>query len=144
MSPKGSRNLQGASRVTGGFARGRALGNVFNHADVSELQQELDLMLAIRGKVHLYETSGDSEPIDPTAKPHKIVKVDVAPTLGPVLEKIANKYSPIKSKSFFSLLNLTLTYSQKTTSESTLLKTMSGKLKGSSRRLWMPMRRSIG
>ena len=77
MSP--SRNLQGASRILGGFICGRALGNVFNFADASDLQGDLDLMLAIPGKVYIYESMSDITDLDPIkVKPQRILKADVS------------------------------------------------------------------
>lgn len=100
MSP--SRNLQGASRTSGGIIRGRAFGNVFNFADTSDLQMDLDITLAIPGKVYLYESVSDSVTLDPTkVKPKRIIKTDVSRTLEPVLTKLSRKYSPIRSELIF-------------------------------------------
>jgi len=85
-----SRNLQGASRTTGGFSRGRAMGNTFNYADASDIQMDLDLALSIPAKVYLYESLNNSSQVDPTkVKPHRILKIDVSNTLAPVLTKLA-------------------------------------------------------
>lgn len=93
-----SRNLQGASRTSGGIIRGRALGNVFNLADTSDLQMDLDLTLAVPGKVYIYESVSDSVTLDPTkVKPKRIIKTDVSRTIEPVLTKLGRKYSPIRS-----------------------------------------------
>ena len=54
-----SRNLQGASQISGGVICGRALGNVFNLGDASDLQMDLDLMLAVPGKVYIYDSASD-------------------------------------------------------------------------------------
>src|SRR5882757_1549832 len=59
-----SRNLQGASRTTGGFSRGRAMGNTFNYADASDIQMDLDLALSIPAKVYLYESLNNSSQVD--------------------------------------------------------------------------------
>jgi hypothetical protein len=100
MSP--AQNLQGASRTSGGIIRGRAFGNVFNFADTSDLQMDLDITLAIPGKVYLYESVSDSVTLDPTkVKPKRIIKTDVSRTLEPVLTKLSRKYSPVRSESIF-------------------------------------------
>jgi hypothetical protein len=50
--PNSPPRLRGASRVVGGFARGRALGNVFNLADANDVDHH-DLGPTM-GKVYLY------------------------------------------------------------------------------------------
>ena len=91
-------NLQGSSCTTGSIIRGQALGNAYNHADASDLRLELDLSLAIPGKVYLYDVIADSSSFDlATVKPSRILKIDASPTLAPVLTKLAHKYSPVRS-----------------------------------------------
>jgi hypothetical protein len=100
-----SRNLQGASRTTGGFSRGRAMGNALNHADASDIQMDLDLALSIPAKIYLYESFTDSSQVDPAkVKPHRIIKTDVSNTFAPVLTKLARKYSPVRSMLFILFL----------------------------------------
>jgi hypothetical protein len=63
---------------------------------------DLDITLAIPGKVYLYESVSDSVTLDPTkVKPKCIIKTDVSRTLEPVLTKLSRKYSPIRSESIF-------------------------------------------
>ncbi|KAF8231621.1 hypothetical protein L208DRAFT_996232, partial [Tricholoma matsutake] len=94
MSP--SLNLQGASRTTGGFTCGHALGNTFNIADAPDYEMDLDLTLSIPGKVYIYESCSDLTNLDPNmVKPQCIVKTDVSQTIAPVLAHVAHKYSPI-------------------------------------------------
>ena len=93
-----SKNLQGASRTTGGFSRGRTLGNTFNIADASDYQMDLDLTLSLPGKVYIYDSRSHLADLDPiTVKPSHILKTDVSRTLAPVLTKLARKYSPVCS-----------------------------------------------
>lgn len=93
-----SKNLQGASRTTGGFSRGRALGNTFNIADAHDYEMDLNLTLAIPGKVYIYDSRSHLTDLDPTTvKPSRILKTDVSRTLAPVLTKLARKYSPVRS-----------------------------------------------
>jgi hypothetical protein len=100
-----SKNLQGASQTTGGFSCGRALGNSFNIADAPEYEMDLDLSLAIPGKVYIYDSTSDLMELDPnTMKPQCILKTDVSRTIAPVLTRLARKYSPIHS--MFIKLNL--------------------------------------
>jgi hypothetical protein len=82
--------LQGASRTTGGVLRGRALGNVFNHADDKD-----NIYVGPRkGKVLVYQSPKD--PMD--HKPDMSITLEVAPRLKPVLKSIARKYSPVRSE----------------------------------------------
>jgi len=97
MSPSPTQNLQGASRITGGFTRGRALGNVFNQADLPDMMEDDTFSLVREGKVYLFESS-EGTGVNVATDSKRTVKVNVFPTLCPVLEKIAIKYSPIKSK----------------------------------------------
>ena len=48
-------SLQGASRTTGGVLRGRAHGNIFNHADPGDVMTGLGPR---KGKVHIYIPKG--------------------------------------------------------------------------------------
>jgi len=98
-SPTPSHNLQGASCITGGFAQGRVVRNNFNFADAHDLQQDLDIMLAVPGRVHLYESLDHFSINLTTQKPDRMIRVSVASTLVPVLKMVAEKYSPIKSMS---------------------------------------------
>ena len=85
--------LGGASRVTGGILRGRAYGNVYNHAD-AETMFDLETRM---GKVHVYMAR-----VDPTsAKPDMVLKHKVTPKLKPILKALARGYSPVRSKLFF-------------------------------------------
>ena len=94
-----SQNLQGASQTSGGFISGRALGNVFNLADASDLQMDLDFTLAVPGKVYIYESVSNVANLDPTkVKPQQVLKADVSRTIEPVLTKLGQKYSPIRSE----------------------------------------------
>lgn len=74
-------DLGGASRVSGGVFRGRAYGNVFNHADA-----ETNFSLESRmGKVHIYKSH-----VDPTlAKPEMVLKHKVTPKLKPILTALS-------------------------------------------------------
>jgi hypothetical protein len=79
----------GASRVTGGILRGRAYGNVYNHADVGMMFDSETRM----GKIHVYTTR-----VDPTlAKPYMVLKHKVTPKLKPILKALARGYSPVRS-----------------------------------------------
>jgi hypothetical protein len=89
-----SRNLQGASRITGGILHGRAQGNVFNFADsVSIKDQEGPVM----GKVLIYTTH-----VTPTeTSPFMVLKHKVIRHLGPILNRLATRYSIFAGKPYF-------------------------------------------
>lgn len=88
-SPSG--NLQGTSRTTGGIFRGRALGNVFNHADAFDIlaNDKVDQ----KGIVQVYASHTDSRPL-------MTMKHKMTPTLAPILKALSRHYSPISSKIF--------------------------------------------
>jgi len=84
-----SQSLQGASRTSGGILRGRAIGNVFNQADASDIHGGL---YPVKGSVHVYKGC-----VDPTQnKPNMVVKADVTPNLVDVVKKMARSYSPVR------------------------------------------------
>ena len=83
-------DLGGASRVTGGILRGRAYGNVYNHADTKTMFDPESRM----GKIHVYMTR-----VDPAlVKPDMVLKHKVTPKLKPILKSLAQGYSPVRSK----------------------------------------------
>jgi hypothetical protein len=86
-------DANGASRTTGGILRGRAHGNVFNHAD------DMDpIYVGPRvGKVYVYQS-----PQIPDAKNcDTSIKCEVTPQLKPVLKALARRFSPVSSKFYF-------------------------------------------
>ncbi|KAF8812905.1 hypothetical protein BYT27DRAFT_7085865, partial [Phlegmacium glaucopus] len=88
-------NLQGASHTSGGIICGWAIGNTFNLADAPGIQDDANFLFLTSGKVYLYSAS-DSLQLDPTrVKPDCVLKIDVSPSLAPILTKVARKYSPI-------------------------------------------------
>jgi hypothetical protein len=91
-----SHDLQGASRITGGFARGRAYGNVFNFADEPNMFHDQPVRQNM-GKVLLYMSMGNPD----SMKPIMSLKHEVSLTLGPVLTKLAKRYTQIDSMFFF-------------------------------------------
>jgi hypothetical protein len=83
----------GASRTTGGILRGRAQGNVFNHADGVD-----QIYVGPRmGKVFVYQS-----PRVPDSKNSETsIKCEVTPQIKPVLKALARRFSPVSSKSYF-------------------------------------------
>ncbi len=89
--------LRGSSRVVGGYARGRAPGNVFNLADANSMQ--VDDLGPTMGKVFLYFSNDDPAQLSPaSAKPSGSIKCAVTPTVAPVLKAVVWKFSPVKSE----------------------------------------------
>ena len=89
--------LQGASRVTGGFAHGRALGNIFNLADAQDLS--VDDLGPMMGKLFLYFSNDDPGLVDlARVKPSGTMKCAVSPTVGHILKMVGRKFSPIQGK----------------------------------------------
>ena len=86
-------DLVGASRTYGGMIRGRALGNVFNHADAEDITKS---MLGPQiGRVQIFTMHADPT----TTTPHMVLKHELSPRIGPVLKAFRRKYSPVRSKS---------------------------------------------
>jgi hypothetical protein len=89
--------LAGSSRTTGGILRGRAQGNVFNVGDVKDMVD--DGLGHAKGKVLVYRPGQDPE----VHKPQMTLKAKVGGKLGPLVDELSSKFSPIKSK-YFQLL----------------------------------------
>jgi hypothetical protein len=85
--------LHGASRTTGGFLRGRALGNVYNFGDGMDIDSQNSKVV---GKVQIYTTHGNPD----ESKPYMMLKHEVTNRLAPILKKLGNSYSPVKSLLF--------------------------------------------
>ena len=83
--------LQGASRTTEGHFCGRAHGNVFNLGDAKEVLESGSPMI---GKVKVFRVGQDPA----ATKPHMTMKMKIEANLAPVLDQLAKRYSPIKSK----------------------------------------------
>jgi len=92
-SPSQVEDLQGASRTTGGFIRGKATGGHFKWGDASQfVDHGSELQSAPLGKVLLYASR------DEDANPHLSINTQTVNQLPPILKKLSAKYSPIRSK----------------------------------------------
>ena len=95
--PKIQPPANGSSRASGGILRNKALGNVFNFGD----EQPVDDHVQAEGYVNLSIVSEPPKSLvveDGTS----IIKV-LTPchsTMGPLLERVARAYSPLRSKLF--------------------------------------------
>jgi hypothetical protein len=108
------KDLRGASRMTGnnvllmfiqsnqligGIIRGKATGNTFNMADLSPIKEHK--LSSLMGKVKLYISSGNPELLDILAmRPAMVAEAPVSETIQPVLEALAENYSPVKGMQF--------------------------------------------
>jgi hypothetical protein len=111
LSPLVDHDPQGSSSTTGGVFRGRALGGGFRFADAGKLMlmfmpayynifcplepMDVDLNFfssKISGKVLLYTSR------DLGASPAMTVNHDTVNRLSPVLQKLARRFSPLRSK----------------------------------------------
>ena len=108
------KDLRGASRMTGnnvllmfiqsnqligGIIRGKATGNTFNMADLSPIKEHK--LSFLMGKVKLYILSGNPELLDILAmRPTMVAEAPVSETIQPVLEALAENYSPVKGMQF--------------------------------------------
>ena len=96
--------LYGSSRTTGGFLRGRALGNVLNAADLGGISE--DILHPRPGKVFVYYSTGDPANLTiQNMKPTTFIKHNVTSSIQTVLAKVADKYSPIRSKFIYLFMN---------------------------------------
>ena len=80
----------GASRTTGGIICGQALGNVYNFGDSMDIDNEHSKVV---GNVQIYTTHGNLEEV----KPYMMLKHEVTNRIAPILQKLGNSYSPVKS-----------------------------------------------
>ena len=92
-------NLQGSSRITGGFLCGQAQGNIFNNVDAEDLMPTYGLEPRM-GRVQVYTAHAD-----PTlVKPDMELNYKVTPKLMAVLGALGHRYSPVQSIGFQFLL----------------------------------------
>jgi hypothetical protein len=90
--------LMGSSRTTGGFLRGRARGNIPNHADLPTVNSSSDV--PVKGEVYLYLTDQYPRQVNfdfLRGESDLVVKVNVAESMAPILVTVAHKFPPIKS-----------------------------------------------
>jgi hypothetical protein len=97
VSPVDEQNLHGASRITGGVFRGRAYGNTFNFADGGDvMDMDNDAHHKADGKVLLYTSQ------DKNARPTMTITHHTSSELPSILQELAYKFSPIRSKLIIS------------------------------------------
>jgi hypothetical protein len=101
----------GSSRISGGIFRGRAHGNVPNHADFTNMMVGFET--PVKGEVNIYVTDqyprhvrfdllkGESE---------LVVIVKVVQSMAPILVMVARKFPIIQSERLFYFLNCFLNF----------------------------------
>jgi hypothetical protein len=160
LSPLLDHDPQGSSSTTGGVFRGRALGSGYRFADGGKLMPLLLPALAyynifcpleqmdvdqnffsskISGKVLLYTSR------DLGVSPAMTVNHDTVSRLSPVLQKLARRFSPLRSKFVHNgHCDTVLSTLQRWTVASMYLKTRCGPLKVASLKLSLMMNLSHG
>jgi hypothetical protein len=88
--------LEGASRTHGGIFRGRAFGNQLNMADINAAP---DTLIPYPSKIHLY-VSSSTNPADwnLALMSRQVLRHPVTTSLKVVLQHIADRHSPVRSK----------------------------------------------
>ncbi|TDL13151.1 hypothetical protein BD410DRAFT_903352 [Rickenella mellea] len=86
---RGSSDLQGASRITGGFSRGRAHGNAMNIADMRDNTDTVHVAPEITGRVLIYDIR------DINADLYTAIKTKVTSGFRPILEIIGDKLTNV-------------------------------------------------
>jgi len=82
--------------LSGGIIQGKALGNTYNMADMSPIMAINQLLPSQTGKVKLYISNGNPEHLDIKGmQPAMIAEAPVCETIQPVLEALADNYSPV-------------------------------------------------
>ncbi|KIJ96299.1 hypothetical protein K443DRAFT_107473, partial [Laccaria amethystina LaAM-08-1] len=90
--------LQGASRVTGGVLHGHAHGNKANMAELIDADKDINKSQELWGTLFLYLSNENPATINPAeAQSTTSCLVPMTGSIKPTLEKVAAKYSPIKS-----------------------------------------------
>ena len=105
MELEGSRPALGSSHTTGGFLRGRALGNTLNHADFPKVHSGEHFFTGssqVDYKVFAYLVYKDPVELnvipDPLLPANTIFHISTVPPLesGVVLKKVANRVESVK------------------------------------------------
>jgi hypothetical protein len=103
--PKEPIPAYGSSRSTGGSARGRALGNIFNIADAGEVWSDFNYPDGepTKGKIYLYISDLNPAIVDIPESSFIVNVYDTAKcrTVQDVMKRGSRDYSPIRSKFFY-------------------------------------------
>ena len=82
----------GSSRTTGGFSRGKAMGNNYNWGDADDVVDLADWNAPTKGKVFLYVNR------DTGSSPYISFTTEATSELPVVLKELSEKFSPIKRR----------------------------------------------
>ena len=88
----------GSSQLSGGFARGNAVGNSRNVDDSED--QRVEEHVTIQGTVNLIVTHDPPSSIDVDTSAVIGIACPVVNTMGPLLTQVAHGYSPLRSQYF--------------------------------------------
>jgi hypothetical protein len=89
----------GSSRISGGILRGRAHGNILNHADFTTTTFEFET--PVKGEVNLYVTDQYPRHVNfelLKGESELVVMVKVVRSMAPILDMVARKFSIIQSE----------------------------------------------
>ena len=98
----------GASRPYGGVFRAHALGNAPNMADREPVNPTEPIL--VQGKVNYFVTKDPPSTVDVDTLSLTAILSPCYPTLRPLLERVARRYSPVRSKLFTSSRIFAATY----------------------------------
>lgn len=100
-----------SNQLIGGIIRGKAMGNVFNAADMSPVKEFRHQLPSSMGKVKLYISGANPELLDITKmRPAMTAEAPLSGTIQPVLEALADHYSPVKGMYFYQNLETNIYY----------------------------------
>ena len=93
--------------MIGGIIQGKATGNILNAADMSPAKEFRHQLPSGMGKVKLYISGANPKVLDIT-KMHLAMTAEVplSNTIQPVLEALADNYSPIQGMCFYQNLDI--------------------------------------
>jgi hypothetical protein len=99
------------NQLIGGFIQGKAMGNIFNAADMSPVEDSRCQLPSAIGRVKLYISSANPEDLDITKMcPAMTAEAPISNTFQPVPEALADSYSPVQGMYFYQNLNVYLLF----------------------------------
>jgi hypothetical protein len=106
--------LTQSNQLIGGIIRGKATGNIFNVADMPPIKESRHRLPSGMGKVKLYISSANPELLDITKMhPTMTAEAPISDTIQPVLEALADNFSPVQGMCFYQDLDIYLLFLDK-------------------------------
>jgi hypothetical protein len=103
-----------SNQLIGGSIWGKAIKNIFNAADMSPVEDSRHQLPSAIGRVKLYISSANPEDLDITKMcPAMTAEAPISNTFQPVLEALADSYSPVQDMYFYQNLNVYLLFLDK-------------------------------